>query len=92
LLPSWKALSGSMIEKRSGSPGFSRKLWPTATIRPLRATARSRWVCALIGAVNKKTGDSKRTIERRIGALVDQGALERIGAGPSTAYNATGLV
>ena len=46
----------------------------------------------LIAAVKEKTGDSKATIGRRIGALVDQGALERIGAGPSTAYKATGLV
>jgi len=35
---------------------------------------------------------SKATVQRRIAALVDQGALERSGAGPSTAYEATGLV
>jgi Fic family protein len=39
-----------------------------------------------------KGSPSKPTIRRRIAALVDQGALERIGAGPATRYKVTGLV
>lgn len=45
----------------------------------------------LIAAAKKKTGGAKTTIGRRMGALVDQGALERIGREPSTAHKATGL-
>jgi hypothetical protein len=37
-------------------------------------------------------GPSGSTVKRRIAALVDQGALDRSGAGPTTAYEATGLV
>jgi hypothetical protein len=35
---------------------------------------------------------SESTVKRRISALVGRGALERSGAGPSTAYQVTGLV
>lgn len=40
----------------------------------------------------KEKGQSARTIARRIAALVDQGAVEKSGAGPSTKYKTTGLV
>jgi hypothetical protein len=43
--PSRNAFSGSMIEKFSASLPASLKLWPTATIRPFSAAARSR-ACA----------------------------------------------
>jgi hypothetical protein len=46
----------------------------------------------LTKAVKLETGESDRTIARRIATLVDLGALERSGAGPTTAYKATGLV
>jgi Fic family protein len=43
-------------------------------------------------AVRKKTGQSPKTVQRRIADLVEIGALERIGAGGKVAYRATGLV
>lgn len=48
----------------------------------------------LVKAAQKGAKDkpSPSTIQRRVASLVDQGALERSGAGPSTAYEATGLV
>lgn len=46
----------------------------------------------LIKDVKKKTGESERTITRRIAGLVDLGALERSGGPPTTAYKATGLI
>lgn len=59
----------------------------------LEFAAAEKWPAGkLIQAVSKKTGESGSTVKRRIAGLVDQGALERSGAGPSTAYKATGLV
>lgn len=46
----------------------------------------------LIQSVKQKTGESESTIKRRIATLVDLGALERSGGGPTTSYKATGLV
>ena len=46
----------------------------------------------LIKAVKQKTGESESTIKRRIASLVDLGALERSGGGPTTAYKAAGLI
>jgi DNA-binding transcriptional ArsR family regulator len=62
-----------------------------AAILELTATQKAP-AGKLIQAVKKKTGESERTITRRITSLVDQGALERSGGGPTTAYKATGLV
>ncbi|HVS28105.1 MAG TPA: hypothetical protein VHE14_01020, partial [Solirubrobacteraceae bacterium] len=61
-----------------------------ATILGL-ATKESR-AGTLIKAVKQKTAESESTIQRRIAMLVDLGALERLGGGPTTAYKATGLV
>jgi DNA-binding Lrp family transcriptional regulator len=47
---------------------------------------------ALSKAVQKKTGQSPKTVQRRIADLVEIGALERIGAGNNVTYKATGLV
>ena len=54
----------------------------------------SGWVAAgqLKSSVISKTGQSKPTVERRIASLVEQGALERRGAGTATSYRSTGLV
>jgi hypothetical protein len=46
----------------------------------------------LTAAVKKKTGQSPATINRRIATLIELGALEKKGGGPSTQYKATGLV
>lgn len=46
----------------------------------------------LAKAVGQKTKQSPATISRRLATLVEQGALEKSGGGPTTAYRATGLV
>jgi predicted HTH transcriptional regulator len=38
-----------------------------------------------------KTGQSDRTIERRVADLVNQGALSQLGSGPRVTYRSTGL-
>jgi len=43
-------------------------------------------------AVQTKTRQSPKTVERRIADLIEIGALERIGAGGSVGYRATGLI
>jgi Fic family protein len=43
-------------------------------------------------AVQQQTGQSPKTVQRRIADLVEMGALERIGSGSNVAYRATGLV
>lgn len=43
-------------------------------------------------AVQKQTGQSPKTVQRRIADLVEIGALERIGSGSNVTYRATGLV
>jgi hypothetical protein len=54
----------------------------------------SDWVGAgpLKSSVISKTKQSKPTVERRIGSLVEQGALERRGAGSASSYRSTGLI
>jgi Fic family protein len=42
--------------------------------------------------VKKKTGQSPATINRRIGTLIEQGIVEKVGAGPATRYRSTGLI
>jgi Fic family protein len=46
----------------------------------------------VVAEVKKKTGQSPATIGRRIASLLNQGAIEKHGAGPSTQYRATGLI
>jgi hypothetical protein len=43
-------------------------------------------------AVQKKTGQSSKTVQRRITDLIELRALERTGAGAGTKYKATGLI
>lgn len=52
------------------------------------------WVAAgaLKDAAMKKSEQSKPTVERRIAALVEQGVLDKRGAGGSVSYRATGLI
>jgi hypothetical protein len=58
----------------------------------LALTAKESPAGKLIQAVKQKTGESESTIKRRIATLVDLGALERSGGGPTTAYKTTGLI
>jgi Fic family protein len=58
----------------------------------LTLTAKKSPAGKLIRAVRQKTGESESTVKRRIATLVDLGALERSGGGPTTAYKATGLI
>jgi chorismate mutase len=59
----------------------------------LEAAAKRTPTAQVVAAARKTKGSpSPATIGRRIASLVDQGALARSGAGPSTAYEATGLV
>lgn len=60
----------------------------------LQTAAKKTPAGELIKAARRlaKGSPSESTVKRRIAALVDRGALERSGAGPSTAYEATGLV
>jgi hypothetical protein len=46
----------------------------------------------LTKAVSQKTGQSQRTVTRRLTGLVGMRALDRRGAGSSTAYKTTGLI
>jgi hypothetical protein len=52
------------------------------------------WVAAgkLKTDVISTTKQSKPTVERRIASLVEQGAVERRGAGPASSYRSTGLI
>lgn len=43
-------------------------------------------------AVQQKTKQSPKTVQRRIGDLIELGALKRTGAGGNTKYKATGLI
>ena len=54
----------------------------------------SRWVAAgtLRDQVVRKTGLKQAAVRARIADLVDAGALEREGGGPTTKYRSTGLV
>jgi Fic family protein len=58
----------------------------------LSLTAKETPAGKLIQSVKQKTGESESTVKRRIATLVDLGALERSGGGPTTSYKATGLV
>lgn len=58
----------------------------------LDATAKLTPAGKVVGDVKKKTGQSPATINRRIGALMDLGLVERQGGGPMTAYKSTGLI
>lgn len=42
--------------------------------------------------VAKASGESERTVQRRIADLVAMGALAKEGAGPTTTYKSTGLI
>lgn len=46
----------------------------------------------LTKAVQQKTGESLKTVQRRIADLIEIGALERTGVGGNTKYQATGMV
>lgn len=43
-------------------------------------------------AVAKKTKSSTRTVRERISDLIDMGALDRRGGGPTTEYKTSGLI
>jgi Fic family protein len=58
----------------------------------LSATAKLTPAGKVTAEVKRKTGQSPATINRRIGTLIEQGAVEKHGAGPATQYKATGLV
>ena len=58
----------------------------------LQLTADWRGAGDLQNAVTKQTGESGSTVKRRLAVLVDQGVLERRGAGPQVAYRSTGLI
>jgi predicted HTH transcriptional regulator len=42
--------------------------------------------------IAKATGQSEKTVQRRIAELLGMGAVVREGSGPNTAYKATGLI
>lgn len=58
----------------------------------LEATAKLTASGKVVAEVKKRTGQSPATIGRRIASLLDQGAIEKHGAGPSTQYRSTGLI
>jgi hypothetical protein len=58
----------------------------------LDATAKLTPAGSVTAEVRRKTGQSPATISRRIGTLIEQGAVEKHGAGPATQYRATGLI
>ena len=58
----------------------------------LEATKRLTPAGDVVSEVKRKTGQSAATINRRIGALMELGLVERQGAGPATQYRSTGLV
>jgi Fic family protein len=58
----------------------------------LDATVKLTPAGKVMAEVKKKTGQSPATITRRIGALIEQGAVEKRGGGPATQYKATGLI
>jgi Fic family protein len=58
----------------------------------LEATATLTPAGKVTTAVKSKTGQSPATINRRISSLIEQGAVEKVGGGPSTQYRATGVV
>jgi hypothetical protein len=58
----------------------------------LDATTRLTPAAKVMAEVKRNTNQSPATISRRIGALIEQGAVEKHGAGPATQYKATGLI
>jgi Fic family protein len=58
----------------------------------LDATAKLTPAGKVVTEVKRKTGQSPATINRRIGALMELGLVERQGGGPATQYRSTGLV
>lgn len=58
----------------------------------LDATAKLTPAGKVVSDVKKKTGQSPATINRRIGALMELGLVDRQGGGPATRYRSTGLV
>jgi Fic family protein len=58
----------------------------------LEATSKLTPAGKVLTEVKRKTGQSPATINRRIGALMELGIVERQGGGPSTQYRSTGLV
>jgi Fic family protein len=58
----------------------------------LDATTKLTPAGTVAAAVKKQTKQSPATINRRIALLIEQGALEKHGAGPATQYRATGLI
>lgn len=58
----------------------------------LDATVKLTPAAAVLTEVKRKTNQSPATIARRMAALIEQGAVEKHGAGPATQYRATGLI
>lgn len=58
----------------------------------LDATTKLTPAGKVTAEVKRKTGQSPATIARRIATLIEQGAVEKQGAGPATQYRATGLI
>lgn len=58
----------------------------------LDATSKLTPAGKVLAEVKRKTGQSPATINRRIGALMELGLVERQGGGPATQYRSTGLV
>jgi Fic family protein len=58
----------------------------------LDATAKLTPAGTVAAEVKRKTSQSPATINRRIAALIEQGAVEKVGAGPATQYRCTGLI
>lgn len=58
----------------------------------LRLTAKETPAGKLTKAVQQKTKQSLKTVQRRIADLIELGALERIRAGGNIKYKATGLI
>lgn len=58
----------------------------------LDATAKLAPSAKVVTEVKKKTGQSSATIGRRIASLVEQGVIEKHGAGPATQYRSAGLI
>ena len=63
-----------------------------ATILDVTAGDEPTPAATVTSEVVKATDQSSRSAARRIAALVEMGALERVGAGAQTAYRATGLI
>jgi hypothetical protein len=58
----------------------------------LKAAAKATPAGQLVKSVQTKTKQTKRSVQRHVADLIEQGLLEKSGGGSATAYKATGLI